>query len=79
MIDYLKSLLTWDSRKFRAALLASAVAGVASYFGFTADQVWVTIAPLLAFIGAQGIADMAQGKKKAALSETPGNELLPPS
>lgn len=53
----------WDSKKFKAALLAGVVAAIASYFEVSAETVWAIIAPLLFYIGAQGAADFGKAAK----------------
>jgi hypothetical protein len=70
----MKDLFT--SKKFLAAGIAAGVAFAASLFGVTSEQVMIIISPLLAFIGAQGIADI--GKGKASVEAKPGAELLEP-
>lgn len=54
-----------ESKKFQAAALASILAFAATYVGFEPTQVGVVLSPLLAFIGAQAVADF--GKERAKL------------
>lgn len=55
----------FSSKKFVAALVAALVAFIAAYFGFSPEKVMAVISPLLAYIGAQGIADL--GKERAKI------------
>jgi len=50
----------WKSRKLWIAILAAAVAFGNAYgdWGMTVEQLFTIIAPLLAFIGVEGIADI---------------------
>jgi hypothetical protein len=71
----------FTSKKFLAAGIAAVVAFVASLFKLSQEQVWTIITPLLAYIGAQGFADIGKGKASLAAtptSEKPGAELLEP-
>ena len=52
----------WNSKKFKTSGLAGIVAVVASYGGWTNEQVLVVLSPLLAYIGAQGLAAMSRRK-----------------
>jgi hypothetical protein len=51
------------SKKFISALLAAIIAFIAEMMGVPHDQVLLMVAPFLAYIGAQGLADL--GKEKA--------------
>ena len=50
------------SRKFWLALVAAFVAFANSYWdlGFSQDQVWAVIIPLLAYIGIEGLVDITK-------------------
>ena len=52
----------FTSRKFLFALLSAFVAFGNYYYawGFSAEEIWQTIAPLLAFIGIEGLADLKE-------------------
>lgn len=47
----------WDSKKFKAALIAAGVALVASYFGLSQEAVWSAIAPFMVYVGGQAVVD----------------------
>lgn len=47
----------WSSKKFKTALFSGAVSFVASYLGFTPEQVLLAIAPFIAYIGGQSLVD----------------------
>jgi hypothetical protein len=51
------------SRKFRAAALAAIAALIGFKWGFTTEQIAIVVAPLTAYVAAQGLADF--GKEKA--------------
>lgn len=54
--------LALKSRKFWLAIIGAGVAFCNAMFnwGLTTDQVWQVVAPLLTFIGAEGVADAAE-------------------
>lgn len=61
------------SRKLILALIGALVAFLNAYFelGLTTEQVWSVIAPLLAFIGAEGVADAVERNQSPIIVETP--------
>ena len=50
----------WDSKKFKAALTASLLALLATYLGYTVEQVLAIVSPLLTYVGFQGVVDFAK-------------------
>jgi len=52
--------MAWTSRKLWLAIVGAAVAFSNAYWslGFTTDQVWLFLAPILAYIGVEGVADI---------------------
>ena len=60
-----------SSKKFRAALAAIGVALLCMVLkrvgvGVTEDQMYTLLAPLLVYIGAQGVADLGKAKELPA-------------
>jgi len=54
--------MKWTSRKLWVALIGAAVAFGNSYWdwGMSVEQIMTIIAPLLAYIGVEGIADIKE-------------------
>jgi len=54
------------SKKFGAAALAAVLSGVGIKFGFAIEQIAIVTAPLYAYIGSQGLADIGKEREKVA-------------
>ena len=54
-----------QSKKFFAAALASGMALLGLRYGLELQEIGVAIAPLLTYVGAQGIADHGKERAKA--------------
>ena len=66
-----------DSKKWRAALVAAGIAFLSvllQKFGVdvTQEQLWTLLAPLLVYIGAQGLADLGKSRAEAIDAGTIG-------
>lgn len=66
------------SKKFQAALIGLIVA-VAGHYGLNLsdETLWAVLSPILAYIGAQGLADALPGKEKALMEAAYRNMKLP--
>ena len=60
-----------ESKKFKAAALASILSFLGLRYGWGVEGIAAVTAPLYAFIGAQGIADIGKERARAEAAAKP--------